>query len=126
MSTPSRAERALQRERALRYLYDIKRIRRSSSAPPAFRLLWRCGVDLPPPHFNSFLVNAAFIGGHFGLFWWLIMWPLVWLRDGTPLATTLLAALAVAVFFGFFMAAYYRHDARKHQVPPIDQIPQAE
>ncbi|WGG51716.1 DUF6404 family protein [Rugamonas sp. DEMB1] len=126
MTSPSRAARELQRERALRYLYDIKRIRRTTSAPLAFRLLWRFGVDLAPPHFNRFLVNATFFGGFFGVFWWIIMWPLVWLRDGTPLATTLLAALGVAAFFGLSMAAYYRHDARKRGVPPMDQLPLAE
>ncbi|PHV08669.1 hypothetical protein CSQ96_03775 [Janthinobacterium sp. BJB412] len=126
MTSPSRAARELQRERALRYLYDIKRIRRTTSAPLAFRLLWRFGVDLAPPHFNSFLVNAAVAGSHFGVFWWLIMWPMQWLRDGTPLATTLLAALVAAAFFGLGMAAYYRYDTRKHGVPPMGQLPTAE
>lgn len=126
MTDPSRVARELQRERALRYLYDVKRIRRSSSAPLAFRLLWRFGVDVAPPHFNSFLVNAAVIGSHIGVFWWLIMWPLVWLRNGTPFATTVLTALAMATFCGLSMAAYYRYDARKHGVPPMDQLPPAE
>lgn len=126
MTSPSRAARELQRERALRYLYDIKRIRRNRSAPLAFRLLWRFGVDLAPPHFNSFLVNAAVAGSHFGVFLWLIMWPIQWLRDGTPLATTLLTALLAAAFFGITMAAYYRYDARKRGVPPMDQLPTAE
>ncbi|MES2076248.1 MAG: DUF6404 family protein [Pseudomonadota bacterium] len=126
MTSPSRAARELQRERALRYLNDIKHIRRNSSAPLAFRLLWRCGVELPPPHFNGFLVNAAVLGGGFGLLWWLIMWPLQWLRDGRSLVSSLLPTLAAALFFGICLAAYYRFHARKHRVPPFDQLPKSE
>lgn len=110
------------RRKAALQLLDSKGIRRSTSAPPLFLLLWRCGVTIPPPHFRSMLANALLSGTSFGLFWWLIMWPIQWLRNDTPIAATLLPALFAALLFGLFMGLFYRFGARKHKLPRWSEL----
>ena len=41
---------------------------RSHYAPPLIRLLWKAGVQVPPPHFQSFLRTALGMGLWFGMF----------------------------------------------------------
>lgn len=36
---------------------------RSHYAPPLIRLLWKAGVPVPPPHFQSFLPRSAWDSG---------------------------------------------------------------
>ena len=55
-------------EKALAWLEESG-IRRSTYAPPMFRLLWKAGVRIPPPHMNGFVVNAFVMGGFFATAW---------------------------------------------------------
>ena len=58
---------------------------RSHYAPPLIRLLWKAGVQVPPPHFLPFLRTALGTGLWFGMFWGLIMWIFFWSRpDAAP------------------------------------------
>ncbi|MFZ6755548.1 DUF6404 family protein, partial [Undibacterium sp. Dicai25W] len=41
---------------ALKLLESIG-ISRSNYAPPLVRLLWRVGIDIPPPHFGGIFTN---------------------------------------------------------------------
>ncbi|NRR33622.1 hypothetical protein HSX11_25935 [Oxalobacteraceae bacterium] len=109
------------REAALRLL-NSKGIRRSTSAPPLFLLLWRWGVKIAPPHFRSLPANALLSGSNFGLLWWLIMWPIQWLHNDTPVEATLLPTLLAALFFGLCMGLYYHVSARKHALPRWSEV----
>jgi hypothetical protein len=92
-------------------------ISRSSYEPPLYRLLWRVGLFLPPPHFASFGFNFVFTAAWFGACWGAIMWLLVWSgQDGAGFVAAI-AAVAAGVLFGLTMAAYYRYSARKHKLP---------
>ena len=86
-------------------------------APPLWRLLWRMGVDVPPPLFLRFLPAAALLGGFFGLGWGLLMWPMYWARHGLPLGAALAAMVFAGTSFGLLMAAYLRFMARRHRLP---------
>lgn len=89
----------------------------STAAPPIWRLLWRLGVELPPPLFMSFWQAAFFMGGFFGVSWGLVMWLVQWSRQGMPFELVLGACASAGVLFGLCMAAYFRYLARKHELP---------
>ncbi len=86
------------------------RIWPSHYASPLYRLLWRLGVNLPPPHFNGFLANFAVSAAFFGIVWGLLMG----LTGGGWL---LRESILAGGLFGLWMAIYYRFSARKHKLP---------
>jgi uncharacterized protein DUF6404 len=92
-------------------------ISRRSYEPPLYRLLWRVGLFVPPPHFASFGFNFVFTGAWFGAFWGATMWLLVWPQLGVSGVVAAIAAVTAGVLFGLIMAAYYRYGARKHKLP---------
>ncbi|WP_425477035.1 DUF6404 family protein [Cognatiluteimonas weifangensis] len=89
----------------------------STAAPPIWKLLWRLGIDLPPPLFMGFLSATFFTGSLFGILWGLFMWLLMWSRQGVPTWLVLSAAASAGVLFGLCMATYFRYLARKHNLP---------
>ncbi len=93
----------------------------SHYAPPLIRLLWKAGVQVPPPHFQSFLRTTLGAGLWFGTCWGLIMWIFFWSGSdaATPLSplTALVAAGAAGSLFGLAMATVYARDRRKHRLP---------
>ena len=92
-------------------------MRRSNYEPPSLKLLWKLGIDAPPPHMASFMANALFSGTYFGVCWGLVMWFGFWSGQGRSIESALLATLAAAVPFGLFMGVYYRHGRRIHGLP---------
>ena len=92
-------------------------------APPIYRLLWRLGIEVSPPHFASFWVLAAPMGAGFAIVWGLFMWLTLWQQrsPGLTVATAVLAGL----LFGVTMAAYYRWRARKLALPRWQDYPSA-
>ena len=89
----------------------------SNAVPPLWKLLWQSGVDIPPPLFMGFGSIALLMGGFFGVFWGLLMWVIMWSRQGMPTWLVLAAAAMAGVLFGLCMAAYFRHLARRHKLP---------
>lgn len=106
----SRVQRALA-------LTDAKGIERAASAPPLHRLLWALGVRVPPPLMAGFWVNALLMGVLFGLGWGVLMWLLVWGREGMGLAVMAAAAALAGLLFGLAMAYLNRRQAHRHGVP---------
>jgi hypothetical protein len=103
-------------QRALAML-ESKKLGRNTYAPPLFRLMWKMGLKLPPPHMAGFAINATLMGGFFGAFWGLFMWLLMWSRQGMPLLVGVATALVAGLLFGLTMAWYLRHQARRHGIP---------
>jgi len=89
----------------------------TTAAPPAWQLLWRLGIEAPPPLFAPFWPSALFMGSFFGLFWGLFMWLFLWSRQGMPGWLVAAAALSAGALFGLCMAGYFRYLARKHNLP---------
>lgn len=87
----------------------------SAAFPPLWRVLWACGIAVPPPPFLGFfsltLLSGCWFGPVFALGAWL-------LGNRGPKFMSVEAALWVALvtglFFGLVMAVYYRSLARKH------------
>ena len=92
-------------------------IRRGNFSPPMHRLLWRLGVQIPPPHFASFTANFLLAGVWFGLAWGALMWFFRWESQSMPLANALGTAALAGILFGLSMAFYYRYGARKNALP---------
>ena len=88
----------------------------------ATSLLWRVGLLLPPPHFASFGLNFLLFAAGFGVLWGVVMWFLVWSRQGMSGGAAAGSAGVAGALFGLIMAAYYRHGARKHNLPPWSQL----
>lgn len=89
----------------------------STAAPSAWRLLWRLGVEVPPPLFTPFWTGALAMGTVFGVFWGLLMWAIQWAHQGMPLSLMAVLTLLAGVLFGLSMAVYFRHVSRKHRLP---------
>ena len=96
---------------------ESRGVRRSTAAPPLYRLFWRVGLKVPPPLMAGFWAIALLMGGFFGLFWGLLMWLLMWGRNSMPLAFAAALALVAGTLFGLLMAAVLRLQARNKQIP---------
>lgn len=104
------------RERALKLL-EASGIWKVNYAPPGLMLLWRLGLDCPPPHLASFwsvfLVCSLYIGFSFGLI----------LAIGSAISgvqsnwVAYRTAAEAGFYFGFVMAAYYWAGRRSYRLP---------
>jgi hypothetical protein len=90
---------------------------RNSYAPPLFRVLWRLGMDVPPPHFMGFWTLAAGAALWFGVVWGGIMWCLSWSRQHQAPQQALMTACATGVMFGLALAAVYAWGRQKYGLP---------
>ena len=104
------------REAAL-LLLKATGIRESNYCPPLLRLLWRLGVQAPPPHFASFGATATLAGSFFAFAWGALMWLLVWRSAGLSAATIVTTSVLAGASFGAIMGAYYAYGRKKHGLP---------
>jgi len=88
-----------------------------TTAPPLYRLLWRLGIEVPPPHFAGFWSLTLLMGVFFAVFWGLFMWLFLWRGQDMPIAVGIVVAVIAGLLFGATMAAYYRWRARKLELP---------
>ena len=108
---------------ALRLL-DESGISKSNYAPPLFRLLWRAGVDVPPPHFMSFFRSAVTMGTTFGIVWGLLFSVFELLVDGAVnIPVLLLTAICCGFVFGLAVATYYSYGRRRYKLPEWSALP---
>jgi hypothetical protein len=94
----------------------------SNYAPPLFHLLWRMGVDVPPPHFVRFASVVIFMGTFFGGMFALFMWPTLWTRMGLSFGGALIRSGVAGLVFGLAMAGYYAYGRRRHRLPSWDEL----
>lgn len=90
----------------------------NSYAPLAVILLWRLGIDCPPPHMARFGSVATVMGGFFGLTIALSMWVFARTHANTLRWDLWLAiSVGLGVAFGLGMASYYALARAKHKLP---------
>ena len=114
-----------------------KKISRYTLAPPLFRVLWRMGINVPPPVFLGFFKNVLLLGTLFGLSMYLIfrfVLPSFWhyfniqmFNQMTPvvMAYSFRAALLGGMFFGVFMGMIYKIYQVRLKLPKWSEYPQA-
>ncbi len=90
----------------------------SNYAPPAFHVLWRLGVNVPPPHFIGFFTIVIFTGGLFGALMTLFLAPTLDLS----FHGALLYAASTGGAFGLAMACYYAYGRRRHDLPRWSEL----
>ena len=105
-----------QRETALRLLAETG-MWRSNYAPPAARLMWRLGVNVPPPHFARFGSVALISGMYFAIAMGLFAWLATSSHQYSPPYHILVSACLAGLFFGLAMASYYAYGKRKYKLP---------
>lgn len=101
---------------AIAYLKD-RRVNENTASPPLWRLCWRAGLLIPPPHFLGFVPLLLLTGVPFGI--GMNLFGLAFLLAlGAPVNWGfLLMGIFSALFFGGAMAAYYRWSARRLGLP---------
>ena len=97
--------------RALAML-DGQGVSRWTASPPLYRLLWRMGVRVPPPHFAGLAVNIAVLSAMV-LPIWLAQAPIN--RRGWGWG--LWQCVSGATLGGLGWALAYRQEAEKHGLP---------
>jgi len=107
---------APRRAKALAILNNTK-MWRSNYEPPLLRLLWRLGIDVPPPHFVRFVPMFAFAAAWFASGYGLAMWFFIWDEQGTSSIVAAILSCMAGLFFGLFMAAYYARGRRRYHLP---------
>ena len=109
---------------ALRHL-DAAGVQRRHSAPPLHRLLWRMGINAPPPILASVASNVVLMGIFFALGWGVLMWLMVWRNTNLPIAIALFSALMAGVLFGVLMAVVMRVMRLRRGLPLWRDLPAA-
>ncbi|CAI1706738.1 Uncharacterised protein [Serratia fonticola] len=109
------------KERALALMAE-KKMWRSNYAPPLLRLLWKFGVQIPPPPFMSFWLNVLCFGVFFGSVWGLFMWFTIWNSEGYSAIMALQTSLFAGGLFGLMMALYHYWRKRVNKLPNWDSL----
>lgn len=94
----------------------------SSYAPPLHRLLWKLGVNLPPPPFASFWVNVFTFGSMYAIPWGMIMWFITWKNHGATLTYALITSLMAGLLFGVLMALFHYRCKKANKLPEWNQL----
>lgn len=95
----------------------------SSAIPPVTRLLWRLGIEAPPPYFLSFGAAVLLAGVPFAFFWGAIMWLIKWQFSYLPLVQFIPVAAFAGLLFGFSMAVVWRRCADNLRLKSWSQFP---
>ena len=87
-----------------------------------YRIFWKLGVPITPPHFASFAANALLMGAWFTAFM-LFVWFILFRHRDLPLNRACMGAVWSGIFLGFMWGAYYRWQARKLSLPKWRDYP---
>lgn len=101
---------------------DNAGIWKSNYNPPTVQIIHKLGIQVPFPHYNSFLRNTLVTGIFFGVIWGLLMYFFVWSSLNTPVAVMVLTPLCTGILFGAAMALYYRHGFKKYKLTPWNEM----
>lgn len=97
---------------------DSLGLSRASVAPPAWRLMWRFGWEVPPPMFLGFWPLALGSGFAFGTLWGLAM---ALMSLYTPLYISWKASALAGACFGLMFAAFMRVRVVRYNLPAWSQ-----
>lgn len=90
--------------------------------PPLFRILWKLGIQVRPPHFASFATLTALFGTLYGVLWGTCMWVAFWSGDDRSVLRAALTTAGTGLCYGLFMAFVYRRHRRKYKLPSWESL----
>lgn len=85
-------------------------------APPIYRAMWKLGLKVPPPLFQSFAVILVSTGAFFAVFWGIL--GFMFRRQ-----ITLGPALFAGFLFGLWTAFHSRRKAKGLELPRWEDYP---
>jgi hypothetical protein len=91
-------------------------VKRRIMAPWFYRVFWKMGIPLTPPHFASFATNALLMGDWFAGFM-LFVWLLLFRDRNLSFSSVFLGAIWSGLLFGIMWGVYYRWQAHKFSLP---------
>ena len=89
---------------------------KSNHNPPISVLLRKLGFNIRPFHYCSFKSNFLTASVWFGGVWGLFMWFTSWQSNGMTIQAALISSFFAGIFFGLFMALYYKRSAKKNNL----------
>ncbi|WP_075792809.1 DUF6404 family protein [Massilia putida] len=95
---------------------------RHHAEPLLFRMLWKLGINVRPPHFLGFASIAIVYGVWFACVWGGFMWTLVWSHQGIGIAGVALRAVIAGACFGLLMAWLYARERREFALPAWEAL----
>ncbi|WP_156422134.1 DUF6404 family protein [Paucibacter sp. KCTC 42545] len=100
-------------------------ISESSYSPPMYKLYWKIGFRLPPPHFLGFFSNMLISGLPLGISA-VGLYMMGHENSSVFILQMMLEMLVVALFFtvawGSVVAMFYERDRKRHQLPRWSSI----
>ena len=97
-----------------------------NACPPAMRVLWRFGYQIPPPYFLPFGIAWLTSGTGFGLGFGVLGGLFVYFTALVPLAALIISAAIAGSLFGFFMALFWFVQRRRLGLPSWREYPRAQ
>ena len=107
-------------------MLSARGLSRHHTEPLLFRLLWKCGVRVRPPHFLGFAQIAGVYGTGFACAWGVFMWVLVWSQQGLDFQGVALRSAGAGAAFGLMMAWFYTRERREFALPAWESFSQEE
>lgn len=95
---------------------------RSNYYPPYLRILHALSINSRFPHYNSFISNLLSMSTFFALVWGTVMYAFFWSERSATISFMLISSITAGLLFGFFMATYYKHGNKKHNLTAWDEI----
>jgi hypothetical protein len=114
-----------QLDRSLAML-SARGLARRHTEPLLFRLLWKLGVRVRPPHFLGFAPVAVVYGTGFACAWGVFMWVLVWSQQGLDFHGVALRSAGAGAAFGGVIAWLYARERREFALPAWESFSQEE
>lgn len=103
-------------------IMEQKKVWKSIYAPPLVRLLWKTGINIPPPLFAPFWLNTSVMGGLFGVLWGIIMCFTLWSDTGVSVSDAVKHSALAGLLFGLLMATFYLCSQIAYKLPEWDEL----
>ncbi len=110
-----------------KYAFAMRELEQSSIfrgnySPWFVQLIRKLKMQLPPPHYASFMGNTLMTGGMFSLLWGVMTYFFRWNDQPLAIGSMLIGAAVRGFCFGLAMACYYKYSAQKNQLTPWSEI----
>ena len=112
----------LEKRNAALKLLEASGISKGFYAPLTHRFYWWIGLDVIPPHFSKFWINALLVGIPFGVLWGAFKYFTQWSMVRMSLWDATVVTLAGVAAIGLVMAFFYAYDRKKRKLPTWEEI----